>query len=338
VNTAQPVRIVDARDFAVNTAVWDADFDTSNTINLLTRMGAQALRFPGGSPSDDYHWATNTTDNNTWQWATSFDSFAQVATTVGTQAFITVNYGSGTPVEAAAWVQESNVTRHYGFKYWEVGNECYGSWDTDANTVAHDPYTYAQRFQQYYTQMKAVDPTIKIGAVAVTREDNYANNTNHPVVNPRTGQTQNGWTPVMLATLHSLGVTQDFLIYHRYAQAPGAESDQGLLLSHITWSADAADLRQQLNDHLGAATWCRAGLHRKQFGLFKPRQTDHKHREWSVPGRQYLRHDEHRFQLSCMVGFAQRSGHHQQQFPVTLRVASIWRLWRHRQRRPCRPG
>ena len=95
VDAAQPVRIVDARQFAVNTAVWDGDFDTSNTINLLTRMGAQALRFPGGSLSDDYHWATNTTDSNTWTWATSFDQFAQVATTVGTQAFITANYGSG---------------------------------------------------------------------------------------------------------------------------------------------------------------------------------------------------------------------------------------------------
>ena len=253
VNAAQPVRLVDPRHFAVNTAVWDSDFDTANTINLLTSMGAQALRFPGGSLSDDYHWATNTTDSNTWTWATSFANFAQVATTVGTQAFITVNYGSGTPAEAAAWVKQSNVTNHYGFKYWEIGNECYGSWETDTNTVAHDPYTYAQRFQQYYTQMKAVDPTIKIGAVAVTGEDSYANNTNHPVVNPRTGQTHNGWTPVMLATLRGLGVTPDFLIYHRYAQAPGAESDQGLLLSNGTWSTDAADLRQQLNDYLATA-------------------------------------------------------------------------------------
>jgi alpha-N-arabinofuranosidase len=121
VNAAQPVRVVDARHFAVNTAVWDGDFDTSNTINLLTSMGAQVLRFPGGSLSDDYHWATNTTDSNTWQWATSFDQFAQVATTVGTQAFITANYGSGTPAEAAAWVKESNVTHHYGLRPDESG-------------------------------------------------------------------------------------------------------------------------------------------------------------------------------------------------------------------------
>jgi hypothetical protein len=57
----------------------------------------------------------------------------------------------------------------------------------------------------------------------------------------------------MLATLHALGVTPDFLIYHRYAQAPGAESDQGLLLSNDTWSTDAKDLRQQLNDYLSTA-------------------------------------------------------------------------------------
>ena len=253
VNAADAVRVVDARHFGINTAVWDSMLDTSVTTNLLTEMGAGALRFPGGSLADDYNWATNTTDSNTWQWATSFDMFAQVATSVGAQAFVTANYGSGTPAEAAAWVQESNVTNHYGFKYWEIGNECYGSWETDNNTVPHDPYTYAQRFQQYYIQMKAVDPTIKIGAVAVAGEDSYANNTNHPVVNPRTGVTHNGWTPVMLATMRSLGVTPDFLIYHRYAQSPGDESDQGLLLSNSTWSTDAADLRQQLNDYLGAA-------------------------------------------------------------------------------------
>jgi archaellum component FlaF (FlaF/FlaG flagellin family) len=101
--------------------------------------------------------------------------------------------------------------------------------------------------------MKAVDPTIKIGAVAITGEDSYATYTDHPVTNPRTGVQHNGWTPVMLATLRSLGVTPDFLIYHRYPQAPGAETDQGLLLSSGSWASDAAGLRQQANDYLGAA-------------------------------------------------------------------------------------
>jgi alpha-N-arabinofuranosidase len=254
VNAAQTQRTIDPRHFGVNTAVWDGIFDTTVTKDLLTAMGNQALRFPGGSLSDDYHWATNTTDNNTWQWATPFSAFADVATAVGAQVFITVNYGSGTPQEAASWVNASNVTNHYGFKYWEIGNEVYGSWETDNNTRPHDPYTYAQRFAQYYSQMKAVDPTIKVGAVAVPGEDSYANYTDHPALNPVTGVTHNGWTPVMLTTLKSLGVTPDFLIYHRYVQDPGNEYDQGLLLSSGTWASDGADLRMQLNDYLGTAT------------------------------------------------------------------------------------
>jgi alpha-L-arabinofuranosidase len=253
VDTTPTGHPLDARMFGVNAAVWDSVFDTPTTINLLDEMGNLALRFPGGSLSDDYHWATNTTDSNTWQWATSFTQFAQVATATGAQVFITANYGSGTPAEAAAWVQSANVNNHYGVKYWEIGNEVYGSWETDNNARPHDPYTYAQLFKTYYTQMKAIDPTIKIGAVAVTGEDSYANYTDHPALNPRTGQQHNGWTPVMLATMKSLGVTPDFLIYHRYPEAPGSESDQGLLLSSSTWATDASDLRQQLNDYLGAA-------------------------------------------------------------------------------------
>ena len=58
-----------------------------------------------------------------------FANFMHVATNLGEQAFITVNYGSGTSNEAAAWVLNANVTNHCGFKYWEVGNEVYGTWE-----------------------------------------------------------------------------------------------------------------------------------------------------------------------------------------------------------------
>src|SRR5881394_797479 len=97
VNASQTIRTIDARHFGVNAAVWDAVFDTTTTISLLSEMGNQALRFPGGSLSDEYHWQSNTTGSNTWQWATSFDKFAHVATTAAAQVFITANYGSGTP-------------------------------------------------------------------------------------------------------------------------------------------------------------------------------------------------------------------------------------------------
>jgi hypothetical protein len=253
VDASQVVRAVDARLFGVNTAIWDSQFDTANTVALLRSMDAQALRFPGGSQSDEYHWTSNTSGNNTWTWATSFDKFTDVATNVHAQVFITVNYGTGTPSEAAAWVRSANVTKHLGFQFWEIGNENYGSWETDNNSLPHDPFTYANRATNYIAQMKAVDPTIRIGVVVVTGEDSYANYTTHPVRNPRTGVTHNGWTPVLLTTLKNLGVLPDFVIYHRYPQNAGGESDAWLLQSSRTWANDAADLRQQLTDYLGAA-------------------------------------------------------------------------------------
>ncbi len=246
-------RSVDARLFGVNTAVWDAVFNTPETIALLKAAQIQALRFPGGSLSDGYHWRTNTTDSNTWQWATGFDAFARVARAVGAQVFITANYGSGTPQEAADWVAYANVTQGYGFRYWEIGNEVYGSWEEDNHAHPHDPYTYATLAGDYITRMKAADPNIKVGVVVVPGEDSYVNYTDHPATNPRTGQTHNGWTPVLLATLKALGVTPDFVIHHRYEQNPGEESDAALLQSARSWKADSADLRRQLTDYLGAA-------------------------------------------------------------------------------------
>jgi alpha-N-arabinofuranosidase len=304
-NRAQALRTADSRWAAVNTAIWDGNFDTATTISLMKEMGVKLLRAPGGSLSDDYHWASNTTDANTWTWQTSFASFVQVATNVGAQAIITVNYGSGTPNEAAAWVAYANgrttnttslgvdppgvnwqtvaywaslraaaplaqddgknflrLSRSAPFclTYWEIGNECYGTWETDTNANAHDAYTYALRAKSYLQQMRAVDPTIKIGVVVTTGEDSSANGyTNHSAVNARTGQTHYGWTPVLLTTLKSLGVIPDFVIHHVYPEwsnpnnPAGADSDQSLLQSSTSWAADAADLRQQISDYAGAA-------------------------------------------------------------------------------------
>jgi hypothetical protein len=261
VNAAQSVRLVDDRVFGLNTACWDWYFANwlaagVATSNLLSAIDTRVLRFPGGSTADTYSWSTNSTVDNAGTYTaqgTDFDQFAGVAKSIGAQAFITVNYGTSNSTDAANWVAYSNVTKAYGFKYWEIGNECYGTWEMDNHAIPWDPYTYANQAKAYIAAMKAVDPTIKVGVVAVTGEDSYANNTNHPATNPVTGVIHNGWTPVLLTTLRSLGVTPDFLIYHRYEQNPGQESDTGLLQMAKTWPDDAADLRQQLTDYLGAA-------------------------------------------------------------------------------------
>jgi alpha-L-arabinofuranosidase len=251
VNPKERIRKVDRRMFGINAAVWDGAYASPNTQALLTELNNQALRFPGGSLSDVYHWQTNMSEGETFEWATSFDEFIQIAGATGAATYITVNYGTGTPEEAAAWVRYANKTLRTNVRYWEVGNENYGTWEADNNTRPHDPVTYATRFKEYWRQMKAVDPTIKVGAVVALGEDAFVNYPELQVTNPRTGQVHSGWTPVMLDTLRQLGVTPDFVVYHRYEQGPGGESDLFLLNSAASWPNDAAALRQMLEDYLG---------------------------------------------------------------------------------------
>jgi alpha-N-arabinofuranosidase len=300
VNAGQPIRTADARWFGLNAAMWDSYYDTPTTVSLLNQLGTRVIRLPGGSDSDDYHWLYNQEDTtNNWQWQTSLANFIHVITNAGVNAQVitTVNYGTGTPQEAAAWVAYCNAatsstvslgvdaygtnwqtagywaslraaaplgiddgknflrlsrTTPLGFKYWEIGNECYGaSWEIDHNTVAHDPYTYALRATNYIALMKAVDPTIKIGVVSTPGEDTYANNTTHPAYNSREGVYHNGWTPVLLATLNSTGVTPDFLVHHFYSES-GSDNDAALLQASANWASDAANLRQQLTDYTGS--------------------------------------------------------------------------------------
>jgi len=257
VNVNQTVRTVSGRVFGINTGGGDGDLNTPATKAILNDIGSPCLRWPGGSYGDIYHyanepWDTGATSPRTWG---SFSKdFIALATNTHSQAFIIVNYGTGTPEEAAYAVRMFNVTNHSNFKYWEVGNEINGTWEPDYNTnapfKAHDPWTYAMRFTNYYAQMKAVDPTIKVGAVIEPSEDGYANYTDHPVVNPRTGVTHNGWTPVLLAYMRSNNCTPDFVIEHNYGPAAGDTQD---LLYSKGWASDAAALRQMLNDYLGNA-------------------------------------------------------------------------------------
>jgi alpha-L-arabinofuranosidase len=305
VNAASTIRSVDARLFGVNTAVWDFQINSDSTATLLRNIGATTLRFPGGSTSDAYDWSTDRTDGNTWTWTGDPGRFADIATKVDANAYVTVNYGSGTPQMAAAWVAWANASTTnttpigvdstgrdwktadywaslraaspltvddglnflrrgrawpFGLAYWEIGNEVYGGWENDQHGVsgsglsgvAHDPTTYATAFAQFAHAMRAVDPTIKLGAVAITGEDSYGTGLN-PVPNPNeNNKLHSGWTPVMLATLSGLGVTPDFMSYHRYPQTPWMEDDYVLLESPSGWKSDATDLRKMLTDYMGS--------------------------------------------------------------------------------------
>ena len=258
VDAGAVIRAVDARWFGVNTATWDGYLGNAQTLPLLKDAGRMALRWPGGSTSDAYHWTSDPSGNST---------FMNLVTNLHAQSnsIITVNYGTGTSNEAAAWVGSINITNHCGVKYWEIGNEIYGNWENDSNSLPHDPYTYAVRAAGYIQAMKAVDPTIKIGAVAVPGEDSYSNYV-AVVTNPVTKIAHGGWTPIMLTEFTKLGVFPDFLIYHFYPEytssgANSSDNDPYLLqvagnpcpTVYTDWASAAASLRQQLSNYTGSA-------------------------------------------------------------------------------------
>ncbi len=306
VNPQAVIRTIDDRIYGLNLAIWDSALSGATSASLLTNMNTRIVRFPGGSSSDDYDWQTGKSVSSGTSWVNNAATFAKVTAARGAQAFVTVNYGNGTPEQAAAWVAYYNASptsnvaigvdskgrdwktagywaslraaaplgqndgsnflrlthpAAYALKYWEIGNECYGDWENDQHGVTgsgltgaqHDPYTYAQAFQNYYHKMIAVDPTIHIGAVANPREDSYGIGT-HAVANPNEGNSlHTGWSAVMLATLKAEGTLPHFLIHHFYAQNPGNETDAGLLQSGADLQSDAANLRKMITDYAGAA-------------------------------------------------------------------------------------
>jgi hypothetical protein len=187
----QPGRVVSAQALGLNAAPWDyiyaADVSAGGGLDviqpLLKAAGIGLLRYGGGSYADYYDWQTNT-DIQTCIWGNPFgsftgapfpydttapftgascdstdslpfDQFSAQAKAIGAASFVTVNYGSSTPAEAAAWVRHSLSTAGDGVALWEVGNENYGCWEVN-NELAQAP----EHFQGYkpndYTTVNGV--------------------------------------------------------------------------------------------------------------------------------------------------------------------------------------
>jgi hypothetical protein len=213
VNPAAVGAAVTDQILGMNMANW-FDPTQAGMAPPLKTAGIRAIRWPGGSESDSFHWATNSECANGYvDTNATFDNlFKDIVTPDKLDVAVTVNYGSnaacnggGDPTEAAGWVAYAKA---HGDKvsHWTVGNEVYGSWEYDLHAVPHDPTTYAQAVATgYYPDMKKANPKALVGVV----------------VEP--GETP-AWDPIVLSK-----ATYDFVEYHYYAQAPGQESDSYLV-------------------------------------------------------------------------------------------------------------
>ena len=157
--------------------------------SALTTMRPTFLRYPGGGKSQANRWAGNPPNYSTpraalinatvWPagtWVTrerwmEFDEFMLVARATGAEPVIVVNqcgYTVGGVTrealikDAVEWVRYANITRGYGIRYWEIGNEPYNRYY--ACRISSE--NYARDAVDFALAMKAVDPTIKVGAGA----------------------------------------------------------------------------------------------------------------------------------------------------------------------------
>lgn len=253
VDCADTVTKVSPYLFGDNANLWTGPMSDNTTLmkNMANRrMGV--LRGPGGSISDVFFWNRSTkpsdvpsalvTDpsNTTWpwygqraeNWTMHVDSLYSILSKTGVTGMITVNYGyarygtSTDPVAQAAhmaadWVRYDNGRT----KFWEIGNEVFGSWEAgyridrslnkDGQPEYITPQLYGQHCRVFIDSMKAAAAEtgheIKIGVVMVEAASTHAS-----------------WNTGVAS---QVGDIADFYVVHSYYTPWNANSDVTTVLN-----------------------------------------------------------------------------------------------------------
>jgi hypothetical protein len=246
--------------FGDNANLWTGPMSNNKTLmtNIANRHPG-VLRGPGGSTSDVFFWNTmvNTTIDSIpatlpgssatdWMWygkrpsgwdnwTMDPDSFYQVLGHIDATGMITVNYGyarygtSRYPVRKAAHMAAEWVRYDKGrSKFWEIGNEVYGSWEagyqinTATNLDGQPQYVtgslYGQHAAVFIDSMKAAAATIgvdiKIGVVMV-----------------EASSTSSSWNKQVAA---AVGDKADFYSVHSYYTNYNENSTADVILASAT--------------------------------------------------------------------------------------------------------
>jgi len=220
--------------YAIYGGIWDVKTNQAKA-DVLEKVGAlkpPLIRYPGGCFADTYHWKDGigprdkrpTKKNKHWgHLGGEFgdkepnyfgtDEFLIISEKLGSISYINVNFGSGTPEEAADWVEYVNgpITSAqgsqraqnghpapYGVKLWGIGNEIYGFWETGYMNAAK----YADGFLKFAAAMKKADPEIKLVAVGCMSEKFFC---------------EEGWNKTVIKRA---GAAIDYLSLHEYFPDP----------------------------------------------------------------------------------------------------------------------
>jgi alpha-N-arabinofuranosidase len=158
-----------------------------DVIRLLKASHLPLLRWPGGNFVSAYHWQDGVGPVETrpakpnYAWGAvepntfGTDEFIEFCRAVGCEPMICVNAGTGTPEEAAHWVQYCNGSPNspmgalrltnghaeaFKVHHWEVGNELWGHWQAHWTTASG----YVDRYLRFAKAMREADPTIALHA------------------------------------------------------------------------------------------------------------------------------------------------------------------------------
>ena len=155
-----------------------------DVLELFADIEPPVLRWPGGCFADDYHWedgigprATRPRRRNLfwaqgraqrWEESNTFgtDEFLTLCERLETEPYLAVNVGSGTPRQAADWVEyccadgdteladrrrANGRELPYDVPFWGIGNE---NWGCGGQMT---PEQYARAFRRYATYVGAMD-------------------------------------------------------------------------------------------------------------------------------------------------------------------------------------
>ena len=211
-------------------------------LQFAKALAPTVLRYPGGAQSDAYHWErgvgpmatrgqnehVNARQNQPTRLGTR--EFLELCEATGAAPLFTLNLATGTPEEAARWMQATNVARMTSsitgkplpkVAYWELGNEPYLTQERPDLAVA--PAEFARRANRFVAALRAIEPDAVIG-LPLTMDRRNGIPTTHVF----------GFTPQVLA-----GISEriDFASVHdAYMPFAGKDADPAALY----WGAMAA--------------------------------------------------------------------------------------------------
>ncbi len=266
VDAGQVIRTVSPQLLGVNVNWWDSNLNTPQTQQMVQAAGLTMFRFPGGSSSDTFHFNAPPSYNGQGTDA----SIASFISSVNGVGLATIDYGSGSPQEAAAFLAylEAPVGNTTPIGNGQEWNNSTNSWQTvnwqnagywaslraSAPLAVDDglnflrldhPAPFNVNFWEVGNEVYGSwevdhhaiphDPATYISFAK--QFAGYAAQIDPTIsigLDVGSPGDNNNWTANILQQCAAQGFVPGFLSDHNYVQAPGSESDSNLLLGTVS--------------------------------------------------------------------------------------------------------